>query len=156
MAAGVGVVVGPEVWRVRDRSPVVFRLTALTLPPPLPVRGGSLEELREQLNVTDETWPLLVGWLVAAMLPDLDRPIALLTGEQGTGKSTAARLLVGLLDPSNAPLRSMPRDEETWAVSAAASYVVGIDNIWTIPRWFSDALCRVVSVDGIVRRTPDT
>lgn len=151
-AAGRAVVAGPDGWRVVERSPVVFRRTALTLPLPVPVRGGHLKELRELLNVTDETWPLLEGWLVAAMLPDLPHPIALLTGEQGTGKSSAARLLVELLDPSAAPLRSSPRDEETWAVSAAASYVVGIDNISTIPNWLSDAMCRAVTGDGMVRR----
>jgi len=151
-AAGRAVVAGPDGWHVIDRSPVVFRRTGLTLPLPEPVRGGSLEELRDLLNVTDETWPQLVGWLVAAMLPDVPHPIALLTGEQGTGKSTAGRLLVQLLDPSAAPLRSSPKDEETWGVSAAASYVVGIDNISSIPLWMSDAMCRAVTGDGLVRR----
>jgi hypothetical protein len=151
-AAGRAIIAGPGGWTVLDRSPVVFRRTALTLPLPLPVRGGNLEELRHLLNVTDETWPQLVGWLVAAMLPDLPHPIALLTGEQGTGKSSGARLLVKLLDPSAAPLRSSPRDEQTWAVSAAASYVVGIDNISTIPMWMSDAMCRAVTGDGSVAR----
>lgn len=151
-AAGRAVVAGPDGWQVLDRSPVVFRRTGLTLPLPEPVRGGSLDELRDLLNVTDETWPQLVGWLVAAMLPDVPHPIALLTGEQGTGKSTAGRLLVQLLDPSAAPLRSSPKDEETWGVSAAASYVVGIDNISSIPLWMSDAMCRAVTGDGLVRR----
>jgi len=151
-AAGQTVVAGPDGWQVLDRSPVVFKRTALTLPLPEPERGGHLEELRDLLNVTDETWPQLVGWLVAAVLPDLPHPIALLTGEQGTGKSTAGRLLVQLLDPSAAPLRSSPKDEETWGVSAAASYVVGIDNISSIPLWMSDAMCRAVTGDGLVRR----
>jgi RepB DNA-primase from phage plasmid len=151
-AAGRAVVIGPTGWQVVERSPVVFRRTALTLPLPEPVRGGHLDELRELLNVTDETWPLLVGWQVAAVLPDLPHPIALLTGEYGTGKSSAAKYLVELLDPSAAPLRSSPKDEETWAVSAAASYVVGIDNISTIPSWLSDAMCRAVTGDGMVRR----
>lgn len=151
-ATGRAVLLGPHGWRVVEQSPVVFRRTGLTLPLPEPVRGGSLDALRDLLNVTDETWPQLVGWLVAAMFPDIPHPIALLTGEQGTGKSTAGGLLVRLLDPSAASLRSSPKDEENWAVSAASSYVVGVDNISAIPAWWSDALCRAVTGDGLVRR----
>ena len=73
------------------------------------------------LNVTAETWPLVVGWLAAVLVPNMPHPILLLGGQQGTGKSTAAEQLVGLIDPSPAVLRSPPRDSETWAIGAAAS-----------------------------------
>jgi len=151
-ATGRAVIVQGGSWSVVERSPVLHERSGLTMPLPEPGRGGQLEELRDLLNVTDETWPLLVGYLVAALIPDLPHPIALLSGEQGTGKSTAAKMLVDLLDPCAAALRSSPRDEETWGVSAAASYVVAIDNISTIPAWLSDAWCRAVTGDGMVRR----
>ena len=70
----------------------------------VPVRnaGGDLAELRAMLNVTAETWPLVLGWLVAALVPNMPHPILLLGGQQGTGKSTAAEQLVALVDPSPA------------------------------------------------------
>lgn len=144
--------IDPGGWTVLPSSPVLFRRTRLTGPLPAPVPGGSLDELRRMLNVPAADWPLVVGWLVAALLPDIPHPLLALQGEHGTGKTSAARLLTGLLDPGPAQLRSAPRDVEGWAVAAAGSWVVGIDNLSTVPDWFSDALCRSSTGDGMVRR----
>jgi len=149
---GQAVIVRPGGWEIVPMSPVLFRRTALTAALPVPERGGRLDELRGLLNLSDETWPLVRGWLVAAMLPSMPHPILLLGGEQGTGKSTAARMLVNLIDPSPAPLRSEPRDSEGWALAAAGSWAVAVDNVSRIPGWWSDVLCRAVSGDGWVRR----
>lgn len=153
--SGQVVVIEPNDWKVVDDSPVLFRRTALTGPLPKPVGEGhpeALNGLRELLNVTDDTWPLVIGWLVSACIPSIPHPILMLGGEQGTGKSTAARLMVGLVDQSPALLRSEPRDTEQWAMVAAGSWCVAIDNVSRIPNWWSDALCKAVTGDGWVRR----
>jgi hypothetical protein len=139
-------------WQLRDRSPVLFRRSALTAPLPVPERGGSLDELRRLLNVDEERFRLVVAWLVAALVPDIPHPILALTGEQGTAKSTAARLVVSLIDPSPAPLRTAPNEMRSWAAAASASWIVAIDNVSSIPPWFSDTLCKAVTGDGIVER----
>jgi hypothetical protein len=149
---GRAVVVTPGAWRVVDRSPVLFRRTAATGALPVPQSGGHVAELREMLNVSDETWPLVLGWLVAAFVPNMPHPILILGGQQGVGKSTAARQLVGLIDPSPAVLRSQPRNEEAWAISASASWVIAVDNVSAIPDWWSDSLCKAVTGDGWFRR----
>ena len=130
------VIVSRDGWRLQDVEllPVLFRRTALTGPLPVPVQGGKLGELRRFLNVTDNAWPLIVGWLVAALLPDIPKPVLLLDGEQGSAKTTSAKTVVNLIDPSPAPLRSSPKDPEEWAVVAAGSWVVGIDNVRVEPR----------------------
>jgi hypothetical protein len=152
-ADGRAVIVGPDDWCLVQRSPVLFRRTAATGSLPEPGRGGDLSELRQFLNVTDETWPLVKGWLVAALVPNIPHPILLLGGQQGTGKTTTAKRLVGIVDPSPAPVRSQPRDAESWVFTSAASWVVCIDNVSHILDWFSDALCRAVTGDGSIRRT---
>lgn len=139
-------------WRVLKASPITFRRTALTAALPVPVDGGTLEELRELVNVTDASWAHLVGWLVAAYFPTLPHPVLSLHGEMGTGKTTAAATIVSLVDPSPAPLRTAPRDVDSWAIAAAGSWVVGLDNLSGIAPWLSDALCRAVTGDGMVRR----
>jgi len=146
------IIAGPSGWRPQGRSPVLFRRTALTLALPDPVRGGTLDPLRELLNVSEATFRLLAGWLLAALLPLIPHPILALLGEQGTAKSSAARLLAGLIDPSPAPLRSPPRDIRQWAVTASAGWTVCIDNVSSIPDWLSDSLCKAVTGDGIVDR----
>jgi hypothetical protein len=149
---GRAVIVSGGAWRIAERSPVLFRRTSLVGPMPTPVRGGRLERLAELVNVPDGSWPLLVSWLLACWLPSQPAPLLLLAGEQGTGKSTAARLFVETVDPGPAPLRTAPRDVESWVTAAAASRVVALDNLSGVPAWLSDALCRAVTGDGLVRR----
>lgn len=149
---GQAVIVCAGRWELVERSPILFRRTALTAALPVPEPGGDLSQLRELLNVTDDSWPLVRAWLVAALLPEMPHPILMLGGIQGTGKSTAARMLIGLFDPSPAPLRSQPRDPEQWAMATAGSWGVAVDNVSGIPRWWSDALCKTVTGDGWVRR----
>jgi hypothetical protein len=73
-------------------------------------------------------------------------------GEQGTGKTSAARILVSLIDPSTVPIRKPPKDQEAWVTGAGGSWVVAFDNVSTIPEWLSDALCRASTGDGDARR----
>jgi energy-coupling factor transporter ATP-binding protein EcfA2 len=145
----------PEAVSLRDYSERYFRRTALTGQMPIPDRGADLEDLeqlRRVLNVADADWELVVGWMVAVLLGDIPVPIVLLTGEQGTGKSTAARILVSVVDPSPVPVRAAPKDLEGWIVAASGSRVVALDNLSHVPEWLSDALCRAVTGEGLVRR----
>ncbi len=139
-------------WTLVDRPPVLFRRTALTAALPEPVPGGSLDELWDYVNVRADDRPLVLAWLVAALLPRIPHPIAALTGEQGTGKSTASRCLVSIIDPATAAVRRAPDKEETWSTAVAGSWVVALDNLSTLPPWLSDALCRAVTGDADVRR----
>jgi hypothetical protein len=139
-------------WQVMPDSSVVWRRTRLSGELPLPERGGSLDELHAILAVTDETWPIVLGWHIAAYIPDIAHPVLLLGGLQGTGKTTMARTIVAQLDPSPAPVRAEPNDVEGWTVAAAGSWVVAVDNVSAIHAWWSDAICRAVTGDGLVRR----
>lgn len=146
------VILDPTGWHIAEHSPVLFRRSALTAKLPEPARQGSLVGLRALLNVDDARFRLIVAWLVAALLPDIPHPILALTGEQGTAKTTVARLVVSLVDPSPVPARSAPNDMRSWAAAASASWVVALDNVSTIQPWFSDTLCKAVTGDGIVER----
>jgi hypothetical protein len=139
-------------WTLLDQSPVLFKRTGLTTALPEPVAGASLDELWGWLNVTAEDQPLVAAWLVAALRPDIPHPILGLFGEQGTGKTTAEKVLVSVLDPSAVPTRKPPRDAESWVTAASCSWVVGLDNLSAVPDWLSDSLCRAVTGDGDVRR----
>ena len=154
---GKCIVIGPGEWHLEPVSPVLFRRTTLTSPLPVPLRNpthgpNGLDGLRDLLNVSEPGFRLLVAWLIAAFFPDIAHPILTLTGEQGTAKSTCERLLASLIDPSPAPLRTAPKDQDSWTVQASASWIVMLDNISTIQPWFSDALCKAVTGDGMVKR----
>jgi hypothetical protein len=150
---GAAVVIGPDGWEVATTSPILFRRTELTAPLPLPARSGeSLAALFEFLNISPDAHTLLIGWAVSTLFPNIAHPIPALFGEQGTGKTTTARRLVSLIDPSSSPVRAAPRDLDTWAIAAAGSWLVALDNISYIAPWMSDALCRAATGEGLVKR----
>jgi hypothetical protein len=147
------VTIGPDGWERAARSPVLFRRSGAMKPLPAPVRDGDgLAKLQALLNTDDDGFRLLVAWLVAAFIPDLPHPILTFRGEQGTGKSYSAKMVIGIVDPSGAPKRTAPRDVKSWATQAFNSWALCLDNISIIPDWLSDALCRAVTGDGIVDR----
>lgn len=116
-----------------------------------PVSGGSLTELRELLNVTDESWASIVPWLVTGLIPEIPRPLLLLTGEQCSGKSVTARMLANLLDPAVVPFGRLPHNDDAWRAAEAASVAV-FDNVTRIPAETSDRLCHAVTGGTTVRR----
>ncbi len=152
--AGVIVQVDADGWRITSsrHAPVTFRRTTLTGELPAPERGGDLTVLKNILGVANNAWQLIVGWMIAAMMPDIPRPVLLLDGEQGTAKTTTTRMLVGLIDPSPMMTRCMPREERDWITAAADSSLVALDNVSRMPDWLSDALCRAVTGEGFARR----
>jgi hypothetical protein len=138
-------------WSLVPSADVCFRRTPLTAELPYPARQGSIDELWKFMNVAPKDRDLLIGCLVAAYLPDMAHPIVVMSGEQGTAKSSNGRRFLDLTDPSSAGLRTVPKEDD-WVVTASNAWVIGIDNISRIPTWFSDALCRAVTGEADVRR----
>jgi hypothetical protein len=141
----------PEGWQVEQSSPALFRRSNTTKLMPTPERSGSLDDLRSVLNVDDKQWLLVLGWLVAALL-GVPLPILAITGEQGSAKTSTVRFLRRLIDESPALTRSPPRDVEQWSITAAASYVVALDNVSHLQPWLQDALCRAATGEGFEKR----
>jgi len=139
-------------WQIIDAPPVKFRRSRGMLTLPVPGRGGLIDELRQFLNVEDETWALVVAWLIASFCPRGPYPILSLFAEQGSGKSTMGRLLRDLIDPNSAPLRAEPGDERDLMITANNSWCLAYDNLSNVPSWFSDALCRLSTGGGFATR----
>jgi hypothetical protein len=149
---GRAIVIGPHGWRVVDEPPVLFRRTSLTGVLPDPCSGGDLGELWQLVNVDQADRPVLTAALVHALFADEPHVITALTGEQGTGKTSASKRIVGLIDPSAVPVRKAPKDADTWITAAAGSWCVALDNLSGLPDWLSDSLCRASTGEGDVRR----
>jgi hypothetical protein len=142
----------PSGWQVIDESPVHFRRSRGMIAFPEPVRAGTVDELRPFLNVDDTTWRLVVAWLVASLRPRGPYPLLALFAEQGSGKSTAGKLIRSLVDPNAAPLRSEQRDPRDLMIGANNSWCLCYDNLSYVPSWLSDALCRLSTGGGFATR----
>lgn len=131
---------------------------------PVPLRGhGSGREFDDLgdilgLSPQGEQFHLLTGWAVSTFIPGIAHPILMRRGEQGSGKSTAARALISLVDPSTAALRATPRLQD-WASVVKQSGVIGLDNVSRVSDDLANLLCTAVTGDAHVVRqlyTDDT
>jgi hypothetical protein len=140
-------------WTVETTSPFLFRRHANTRCQVEPVRGGSLQDLQKFLHVKSERdWQLLATWLTAALIPGSPRPILALTGEQGTAKTTTAKMLRRLTDPAKAETVRLSRKPEEFAQAVAHSWMTVFDNLSHISDEQSDAICSAVTGDGFQKR----
>ena len=140
-------------WRVIDNPPVRFRRAAGMQPLPVPVAGGSIEVLRSFLNVqSDNDFVLVVAWALAVLRNRGPYPVIVLSGEQGSAKSTFSAILRSLLDPNTAPLRALPREDRDLFIAASNGHVLAFDNVSGLPGWISDTLCRLATGGGFAVR----
>lgn len=151
-AAWRAVEVTAEGWRILDEPDVRFRRASTSKSLPEPVRGGSLAELRRFVNVSDESWPLVLGWLVAALSPTGPYPMLWLLGEQGTAKSTSAEFIRDLVDPVVAARRSPSRTDRDLMISASNCWVLMLDNLTKLSEEQSNALARLATGGGFATR----
>lgn len=152
--------IAPEGWRLVDSGDVPLIRPPGLGPLPVPVRAaGALAALGGLLNLVrrDEgrhgaDFMLAVAWLVAALHPEGPFPVLALDGEQGSGKTTAARMLRRLVDPNVADVRAVPREERDLLIAARNGRVVALDNLSSLDVQMADALCRVATGGGLGER----
>lgn len=140
-------------WRVIDKPPVRFRRAAGMQPLAVPAPGGSVDALRAFLNVqSDQDFVLVVAWVLAVLRNKGPYPALVLSGEQGSAKSTFSAILRSLLDPNTAPLRALPREDRDLFIAASNGHVLAFDNVSGLPAWISDTLCRLATGGGFAVR----
>ncbi len=139
-------------WQVIENPPVGFRRAKAMMALPMATKGGAVGQLRRSVNVSDDDWPLVVAWLLAAMQPVGPYPVLCLHGEQGSEKATGARVLTSLGDPSSSPVRSEPREPRDLMIAAKNGRVIALDNLSRLPVWLADNLCRLSTGGGFSTR----
>lgn len=141
-------------WRLADGDvPVVFRRSTFSLAYPVPEVVGDLDLLWEHLNVDPDDRPLVLGWVVAALvLENVPHPVLYLGGEHGTAKTSAARVIQSLVDPTTADTRNLPSDEGAWVATVRQGWALTFDNLSELTKGMNDGLCKLSTGDTIVRR----
>lgn len=140
-------------WEVFERPPVKFVRNEIMAPLPVPVAGHLIEEFRGHVNADDNDYTLIVAWLIAALWGRASAyPVLALGGEQGSGKTTMARLLRTIVDPSAVPALALPKDERDLFVQAMSGHTLSFDNVSKVDAWFSDSVCRLSTGSGFLTR----
>lgn len=139
-------------WRVVAAPPVRFRRPSLQRALPVPEAGGSIDRLAALLNLrAEEDLVLVVAWALAALRDRGPCPVLVLTGEQGSGKSTCTAMLQALIDPTALPPRGLPLEDRELTAAGREGHLLAFDNLSDMPPWCADALCRRVGGAGIAR-----
>jgi hypothetical protein len=143
-------------WRLISDPPVRFWRPDSLLPLPYPVKGGSLDELRQLLNVDGAAWTLIITFLLFCFCPGKTYPVLVLSAHRGSGKTAAAEILKGVIDPGKAPLIKPQGDTHKLAVAASRRWLMAYDNVSHISSEQSDDFCRLATGFGYSTRTLHT
>jgi Domain of unknown function (DUF3854) len=143
-------------WRLMSDPPVRFWRPDSLLPLPYPVAGGSLDELKELLNVDGLAWILIVTFLLFCFCPGKTYPVLVISAHRGSGKTAAAEIIKGLIDPGKAPLIKPHGDTHKLAVAASRRWLMVYDNVSHISVDQSDDFCRLATGFGYSTRTLHT
>jgi hypothetical protein len=140
-------------WEIIDMPSVRFLRPRGLLPLPIPERGGSIEELRQFLNVaSDDDFILVIAFLVAALRPRGPYPVLVIVSEHGSGKTTMSRMIRRLVDPNFAMTRAEPKENRDLAIACRNGHVIALDNISKLQDWLSDTLARISTGDAFATR----
>ena len=145
----------PDGWSVDPDPPVAFfrPVSQKALPMPQKALPEDLLQLGEIVNLgSQENLILAIAWLVGSLNPNGAYAMLVLQGEQGSGKSTTAKVLQQIVDPCIGMGRSTPRTEQDLMVAATNGWVLGFDNLSYISADDSDALCRIATGGAFASR----
>ena len=138
-------------WKLDADPHVYFRAVKNLKPLPDPTSGGKLEDVAKWVNLkTERDRRLFLAYITLATLPHVQRPILQATGVMGAGKSTASRIVKRMLDPT--ATEAVTVDRRDFLQKAAHCYILMLDNQNTLPEWFLDTLCRLVTGESDSKR----
>ncbi len=143
----------PEDWFIVARPGIMFRRFSQQLPQVIPEKGGDIFELAKYVNLDDKNDVLLfLVFAISAFIPGYPRPLCLLYGSQGAGKSTPGRLLKRLIDPTTVEGTVLPTSHDDFVRTANHHALLVFDNLSSIKPNISDALARISTGDTFAKR----
>ncbi|MDO9183441.1 MAG: hypothetical protein Q7U04_13585 [Bacteriovorax sp.] len=134
--------------------PISFIRPNKQCPIPIPLKEDYalfLKKFERLWNLKNKNYSILIlVYILNALKKDSGSyAILILEGGQGQGKSTASKYIKNLIDPTQPPLSSPPRNMEQISVIASSGYLVAIDNISGINSELADAFCRISTGGGV-------
>src|SRR5580698_3428526 len=159
--AGEVVEITSQGWSITDNLHHSFRQSPGMLPLASPLANpqslirNPLPGLATLFNLSATGHTQVYFWLMAALRPIGPYPILVLRGRAASGKSTLARALRSLIDPSSAPLRRLPARDRELMQLALHNWILVFDHVHRIPPKISEALCGISSGEAIETAQPD-
>ncbi|MFC4258073.1 hypothetical protein ACFOZ5_03385 [Marinobacter lacisalsi] len=91
-------------------------------------RSPCLNLLLSITNIPERYYSIIISWMVCTLLPERAQTVLEITGEESSGKSTAAWIIKSLIDPADKTLNETPSSTKELLSIAQNSHIVAIDN----------------------------
>ncbi len=143
-------------WQIVETPPILFKRYSHQLPIVEPKSNGDPTRLLQYFNIDpkDENTPLtLMTYVVSCLVPNIPHPVIVVSGRQGSAKSSMFRFIRRLIDPSIVELLSLPMDERERVQQLDHHWLAYYDNVTRLPIDASDCLCRAATGGGFTKRT---
>jgi hypothetical protein len=134
-----------------DSQPYRFLSSPSSLPLPDPICTSTPlpDQLETLLGLRGPALHRILVWLFATLRPSPPYPVLVLTGPPASGKTTLARAIRSLVDPSTTPLLPPPKTERDLFNMALHNRVLAFDNLTGIARQLKDAIARLATGTGL-------
>lgn len=139
-------------WKIVAAPVGHFRAWSHKRPHPDPAAPGDAAQLFRFVHVAASDRALVLATLAACLVPGIARPALVITGPQGSGKSTAARLFKLTIDPGTPALTMIPRKPEDLDLLLSRHSFLALDNLSSLPPDIADTLSGVITGAAPQRR----
>lgn len=146
------VCVTAEGWKIVSKPPILFHRHSHQTAQITPVTNGDARDILPLINLANGENLLLLIYIASCFIPDIPHPIPILYGPQGAAKTSLARMMRRIIDPSAVEVLSMPTAPNDLVQQLSHHWFAFFDNITFMPDWASDAFCRAVTGEGFSKR----
>ena len=115
-------------------------------------RNGLVDELKPFLNMDEDMQILFTVNIVQEFLCTSSHFLAVVSSQQGSGKSTFTNMWRRILDPAQAVITTMPDNADSLKNHLANKLMVCFDNTQQLNSTYSDILCGAVTGTSYTRR----
>jgi hypothetical protein len=140
-------------WEILEKPTAMFRRYSHQQALPDPGAGGKLSDIHRHLAIkSNDDKYLLEAYLVACAFSNVPRPAITFYGPQGASKTTTARCIKAITDPSLLKSVDLGRSAAELAQNLDHHGVPCLDNLTSIPQWAADMLCRAITGGAFSKR----
>ncbi len=144
--------INEEGWEIIDNPNILYRQDTNYLPQVEPNNEPDLGRLGEYIRVDKKQLVLFLAHMTSYFIPNISHPIAVITGEQGSAKTTTMRLIKSLVDPCALDKVSVPTTTQSLIQLLDHNFLIPFDNMSRVSQDLSDTLCRAVTGEGFSKR----
>jgi len=142
-------------WEIVDTPPVIFKRYKHMLPLEIDRTGTGedFDKFQSLINFQSPEDRLLhTGFVFQEAIPNIDRPVLVFAGPQGSAKTTSAEMTRIVFDPSSIATFNMNSDVNELPQKILHHWIPTFDNCNHISQEISDLLCQSSSGMGFSKR----